>query len=118
MERIAGWSARHRKIAVFGWLAMVAVIFLVSQLMGSRNLPTYDPGQAGQGERALHQAAPASYNSASESVLIQARPGAATFSHNPDLRQAAQQVTAALSAQPRNAGHVSSPLTASSSKVR
>jgi hypothetical protein len=25
VETIAGWSARHRKTAVFGWLALVAV---------------------------------------------------------------------------------------------
>src|ERR1700743_1553462 len=111
VERVAGWSARHRKTAVFGWLGLVAVIFVLSQLMGSRNLPTYDPGQAGQGERALHQTAPGAYDSASESVLIQARPGAATFGHNQDMRQAAQQVAAALLAQPKNASHISSPLT-------
>ena len=27
VERIAGWSARHKKTAVFGWLALVAVLF-------------------------------------------------------------------------------------------
>jgi putative drug exporter of the RND superfamily len=117
VERIAGWSARHRKTAVFGWLGLVAVIFAVSQLMGSRNLPSYDPGQAGQAERALHQTAPGSFDSASESVLIQGRPGAAAFGHNQDMRQAAQQVAAALSAQPRNASHISSPLTAGSGSL-
>ncbi len=112
VERVAGWSARHRKTAVFGWLALVAIIFALSQLMGSRNLPTYDPGQAGQGERALHQTAPGAYESALESVLIQARPGAAPFTRNPDMQRAAQQVAAALSARPGDASHVSSPLTA------
>ncbi len=54
VERIAGWSARHRKTAVFGWLLMVAAVFAVSQLLGSKNLPNYDPGQAGQaGEPAI-----------------------------------------------------------------
>ena len=106
VERIAGWSARHKKIAVFGWLLMVAGVFVFSQMMGSRNLPTYDPGQAGQGERALHQVAPATYGSASESVLIQARPGARPFARNPDLQQAARQVAAALNARPGDASHV------------
>ena len=63
VERIAGWSARHKKTAVFGWLALVAVLFVASQALGSRNLPNYDPGQAGQAERALHQAAPDFYGS-------------------------------------------------------
>ena len=51
VERIAGWSARHRKTAVFGWLALVAVLFVASQALGRKNLPNYDPGQAGQAER-------------------------------------------------------------------
>ena len=63
VERIAGWSARHKKTAVFGWLALVALLFAVSQALGTKNLPSYDPGQAGQAERALHQAAPAYYGS-------------------------------------------------------
>ena len=53
VERIAGWSVRHRKTAVFGWLALVAVLFVAAQALGSKNLPSYDPGQAGQAERAL-----------------------------------------------------------------
>ena len=112
VERIAGWSTRHRKTAVFGWLAMVAIIFALSQFMGSRSQPTYDPGQAGQGERTLHQVAPAVYDSAHESVLIQARAGAAPFRANQDMQQAARQVAAALTALPRDASHISSPLTA------
>ncbi len=55
VERIAGWSARHRKAAIFGWLLLVAGIFTAGQLMGSRNLPDFDPGQAGQAERALRR---------------------------------------------------------------
>ena len=34
-ERIAGWSARHRKTAVFGWLLLVAVVFVVGQQFSS-----------------------------------------------------------------------------------
>jgi RND superfamily putative drug exporter len=111
VERIAGWSTRHRKIAVFGWLAMVLAIVALGQLMGSRNLPVYDPGQAGQGEQALHHVAPATLNQLSESVLVQGRPGAATFPHNEEMQQAARQVVAALAALPRDAGTIRSPLT-------
>ena len=111
VERIAGWSTRHRKIAVFGWLAMVLAIVALGQLMGSRNLPVYDPGQAGQGEQALHHVAPATLNQLSESVLVQGRPGGATFPHNQEMQQAARQVVAALAALPRDAGTIRSPLT-------
>ena len=30
-ERVAGWSARHRKTAVFGWLLLVAAIFMAAR---------------------------------------------------------------------------------------
>ncbi len=46
--RIAGWSARHRKTAVLGWLALVAVIFLGGQGLGIKSVPSYDAGQSGQ----------------------------------------------------------------------
>ena len=35
VERIAGWSARHRKTAVFGWLALVAVVFIGGHALGA-----------------------------------------------------------------------------------
>src|ERR1700751_2650129 len=69
-ERVAGWAARHRKTAVFGWLLLVAALFLLGPAAGSKNLPLYDAGQAGQAERVLHQVAPAQYNNYSETVLI------------------------------------------------
>jgi RND superfamily putative drug exporter len=117
VERITGWSTRHRKTAVFGWLLMVAVIFVLSQMMGSRNLQVYDPGQSGQGERALHQVAPANLNQLSESVLVQARPGAATFPRDEEMQQATRQVVAALAALPRDAGAIRSPLTAGNASL-
>ena len=46
-ERVAGWSARHRKTAVFGWLLLVAALFLAGQALGTKDLPQYDPGQSG-----------------------------------------------------------------------
>jgi putative drug exporter of the RND superfamily len=109
VERIAGWSARHRKTAVFGWLLMVAGVFAVSQLMGSRNLPSYDPGQAGQAERALHQADP-NYGAVTETVLIQARAPGETFAGRGGMQQAAREVAASLSALPKDAGSIRSPL--------
>ena len=60
--------------------------------MGSKNLPSYDPGQAGQAERALQQAAPGYYGSAAETVLIQARAPGETFAGDASMQQAARQV--------------------------
>jgi putative drug exporter of the RND superfamily len=104
VERIAGWSARHAKTAVIGWFGLVGVAFLAGQLLGTQSLQQYDPGQAGQAERALHQlnftTQPA------ESVLIQPRgPGAdrLTYASDPQLRQAVRQVAAALRGLPHAA---------------
>ena len=100
VERIAGWSARHRKTAVFGWLALVAVVFVGGHMLGSASpLPNYDAGQSGQAERALHRlglVAPAI-----EGVLIQARTHGQTFATDPAMLRAARQVTTALAARCR-----------------
>jgi putative drug exporter of the RND superfamily len=110
VERVAGWSARHRKTAVFGWLALVAIVFVAGHALGTKSLPGYDAGQSGQAEQALHRlgvTAPAV-----EDVLIQARAPGATFASDPQLRQAARQVAAALTALPHAATDVRSPLAA------
>ena len=51
VERIAGWSAAHRKTAVFGWLLLVIAAVMVGQMLGTKKLPSYDPGQVGRAER-------------------------------------------------------------------
>src|SRR6516162_4658890 len=109
-ERVAGWSARHRKTAVFGWLLLVAALFMAGQALGAKNLPQYDAGQSGQAQRVLHQVAPGQYNAYAETVLIQARTPGATFATDPAMRQAASQVAAALAAQPKYAADIRTPL--------
>jgi putative drug exporter of the RND superfamily len=97
VERIAGWSARHARIAVAGWFGLVAAAFVAGQLLGTQSLPQYDPGQAGLAEQALHQLNVTT--PPMESVLIQARgPGAAgrTFATDRQMQEAVRQVTAAL----------------------
>src|ERR1700722_1699978 len=111
-ERIAGWSARHRKTAVFGWLLLIAAIFMAGQAIGSGNLPQYDAGQAGQAEHVQNQVAPAQYNALAESVLIQARAPGVSFANNASMRLAASEVAAALSALPKSAAGIRSPLSA------
>src|SRR5689334_25443544 len=53
VERVAGWSARHRKTAVFGWLLLVVVAVAVGHQLGTSNVNSYDPGGAGKAERVL-----------------------------------------------------------------
>jgi RND superfamily putative drug exporter len=108
VQRVAGWSARHRKTVVFGWLLLVAIVFVAGQSMGGKSVPAYDAGQSGRAEQALHGlgvTAPAV-----EDVLIQARAPGQTFATDPALRQAAQQVVAALARLPHAAADIRSPL--------
>jgi RND superfamily putative drug exporter len=109
---VAGWSARHRKTAVFGWLLLVAAIFIGGQALGARNLPAYDAGQSGQAERTLQQVTPGQYGSYAENVLIQATTRGATFATDPAMRQAAAQVAASLGALPKYATEIKTPLSA------
>jgi putative drug exporter of the RND superfamily len=108
VEAIAGWSARHRKTAVFGWLALVAVAYLIGQLLGSPSLQQNDLGQAGQAEQTLEHLGVAAPTT--EAVLIQARTPGATLATDATMRQAVSQVTAALSRLPGAATGVRSPL--------
>ena len=110
-ERVAGWSSRHRKVAVFGWLLLVAVIFVGGQAIGSRNIPSYDAGQSGQAERTLKQAT-AQGTPAAEAVLIQAKAPGATFGADPAMRQAVTQVAAALATLPHYAAGIATPQSA------
>jgi putative drug exporter of the RND superfamily len=108
VERIAGWSARHRKTAAGGWLVLVAAVFVGGHMIPSTNVQQYDAGQSGQAERTLNRLnvkfPPA------ENVLIQARSPGATFARDPDLRKATAQVVAALRARPASAADIRSPL--------
>ena len=108
VETIAGWSARHRKTAVFGWLALVAVAYLIGQLLGSPSLPQNDLGQAGQAEQTLQRLGVTTPTT--EAVLVQERAPGQTFATDPAMRQAVSQVTAALARVPRAATGIRSPL--------
>ena len=105
-ERIAAWSARHRKLAVLTWLVMVVAAFTVGQLLHTPNIQSYDTGQSGQAERTLNDLKVTS--PPAEHVLIQSRHG--TVTTDPAVRAAAAQVTARLRALPRSAAGVLPPV--------
>jgi putative drug exporter of the RND superfamily len=109
VERIAGWSVRHRKTAVFGWLLLVVVIFAAGHAIGGKTVPAYDAGQSGQAEQTLAKlgvTAPAV-----EDVLISGRRTGPTFAHDRLMRQAVAQVAGALARLPHAATGIRSPLT-------
>jgi putative drug exporter of the RND superfamily len=107
VERIAGWSARHRAIALIGWLLLVAGAVVIGNMLGTKNLNSYDPGQAGRAERVLSR--PGVIQRAAENVLIQTRTGH-TVATDPQAREAIRQVTVALQRMPGVATDVQSPL--------
>src|SRR5262249_44862858 len=108
VERIAGWSARHRKTALFGWLLLVAGAVVIGNMLGTKNINSYDPGQAGRAERVLDR--PGVVQPPTESILVQARAAGHTVAGDPEIRQAIRQVTAALAAMPKVADGIQSPL--------
>jgi RND superfamily putative drug exporter len=108
VERVAGWSVRHRKTVVVGWLLLVVAAVMTGQRLGTDNLNSYDPGQAGQAERVMDR--PVVQQPDSESVLIQGRIASQTYGHDPEIREAVRQVVAALHALPKAATDVQSPL--------
>ena len=109
VERVAGWSVRHRKTAVFGWLLLVVAAAVIGQRLGTQNLNSYDPGQAGRAERVLAQ--PVVQQPDSESVLIQGRSASQTYGHDPEIRAAVRQVVTALRSVPASAADIQSPIT-------
>jgi uncharacterized membrane protein YdfJ with MMPL/SSD domain len=90
--RMGGWSATHRKTAIIGWLAFVAVVFLVGSAMGTKNLKPSDAGsgESGHVERVLghHFAQPKG-----DSILIQSKD---TTVDDPVFQAAVLDVTTTL----------------------
>ena len=55
--RMARWSGRHRKVAVFGWLGLMATLFAFS-LASPMNMIVYEtsgPGESGRAEEILYE---------------------------------------------------------------
>ena len=109
VERVAGWSARHKKTAVLGWLLLVVAAVVIGQRLGTSNVSSYDPGQAGRAERVLDR--PVVQQPDTESVLIQGRSASQTYGHDPEIKQAVREVVAALKALPAAAADIQSPAT-------
>jgi uncharacterized membrane protein YdfJ with MMPL/SSD domain len=68
--RMGRWSARHRKIAIFGWLAFVLAAFAVGSLVigAKQNTDATGPGESGRANAILEEGFK---QPAGESVLIQ-----------------------------------------------
>ena len=102
--RMGRWSARHWKLAVFGWLAFVVIAFGVGQMLGTKSLSATEPGpgESGRVQQILNDefAQPAK-----ELVLLQTSSLTATSAR---FHAAVQDVIRRLEAQP-NVTNIDSP---------
>jgi RND superfamily putative drug exporter len=88
------WSARHRKTAIFGWLALVIAAVALGSVVGTKQLGDNDtlPGESGKMQRILDEGFE---QPAGEIVLIQSETSTAT---SPEFRAAIQDVVRRVSA--------------------
>ncbi len=107
VERIACWSARHRKAAVLAWLGFVAAAFVGGQFVTGPGAQQYDPGQAGRGEQILTNLGVVS--PPAESVLVEVRARHLEADAAAEVRDVALQVARALEAKPHAATDVRAP---------
>src|SRR3569833_3116079 len=107
IERVVGWSTRHRALAVTSWFALMLVAVLAGALIPGPGAGAADPGESGRAERVL--AAQHAYAPVLENVLIQSRTGA-SFTGDADLRQAARELETARQRTPGTVTGLRSPL--------
>jgi RND superfamily putative drug exporter len=105
--RAAYWSARHRKIAIGGWLAFVVIAFVLGGAIGTKELADEDTGN-GSSRVADTAISKADFpDKSDEQVLIQARGGKATVD-DPAFKAAVDTVVTGLKDAPHTA-EVASP---------
>ncbi len=95
--RAGRWSAKHRKKAIWGWLAFVAVAFVVGNAIGMKK-PSNDNdyiGQSGKADRLFDNHFPKRDD---EQVLVQAPKGGEAT--DPAVRAAVSDAVAAVRREP------------------
>jgi uncharacterized membrane protein YdfJ with MMPL/SSD domain len=102
---MARWSGRHRKKAIWGWLAFVAIAFAAGTMLGSKQISEVDQytGESHQAEVALERA---NLRPQSEVVFIQSDD---LTIRDPGFQAAVQDVTGRLENE-RYVENVTSPL--------
>jgi uncharacterized membrane protein YdfJ with MMPL/SSD domain len=109
-QRAARWSAEHRRLAIFGWLALVIASVLIGGAVGTKHIADEDLGN-GQSRQADQILASAGFKDrASEEVLVQARRPGLT-ANDPAFVAGIRDVVARLRRFP-TVVDVQSPLTA------
>jgi uncharacterized membrane protein YdfJ with MMPL/SSD domain len=95
--RAGRWSAKHRKKAIWGWLAFVAVAFVIGNVVGMKKPDNQNDyiGQSGKAERLLDDHYP---KQVEEDVIVQAPKGGSA--NEPAARKAVDDVMAAVRTKP------------------
>jgi uncharacterized membrane protein YdfJ with MMPL/SSD domain len=102
--RAGRWSAQHRKKAIWGWIAFVAIALVIGGAVGVKKPTEYiGPGDSGRADRLALDHFP---KDADESVLIQAPKGGTA--RDASVRKAVDDTIAAVSGKTRVA-EVDSP---------
>ena len=93
--RMGRWSASHRKLAIFGWLAFVISAVVIGTAMGQKTLDQQnnDVGQAGRADQILKQAGFTQTGPLTEFVVIQNHK---LTIHDPAFRAVVQDVVKAV----------------------
>jgi RND superfamily putative drug exporter len=90
------WSARHRKTAIWGWIAFVAIAFVIGNAVGTQKPDHQDYiGQSGQAAKLFDSHYP---KKADESVIVQAPKGG--HATDASVRKAVDETIAAVSSKP------------------
>ena len=95
--RAGRWSAKHRKKAIWGWLAFVAIAFVIGGALGVKKPANQNDyiGQSGKADRLIDNHFPKQED---ETVLVQAAKGGKAT--DPAVRKAVDDVIAGVSRQP------------------
>lgn len=101
---IADWSARHRTIAIGGWLALTALAVLSGTLPLGEDAAARDPGEAGVAEALIDDEGGYAVR---ENVLIA---GEGAYTDDPEATAATADLVAALAAMPQAVNNIGSPL--------
>ena len=97
--RMGRWSARHRKIAIFGWLAFVLASFAIGGALGTKYIEDGDlsVGEAHRADRMIEDAGFNKDDEQAEFVLVQSK---TLTAKDPAFEAAIQDVTTTLDSFP------------------
>ena len=109
--RMGRWSASHRKLAIFGWLAFVLSAIVVGTAVGQKTIDQQnnDVGQANRADHILKQAGFTESGPLTEFVVIQNHK---LTIHDPAFQAAVRDVVSAVSPYKAGFHNLRSPLAA------